>query len=144
MTLVRADNPFNTPCSALPLSLASRVHWFACGTRTEGNMIDLTTEKPLTLWQAANLVPPARQGKRTNASTIFRWIRDGAKRPTGEVVRLDALKLPNRWVTSAAALQRFLEALTPSVEGPPATVRPPARRERASARAERELTRLGI
>ncbi len=75
-------------------------------------MIDLLAEKPISLATAAAMVPPARGGKRTHISTILRWIVDGVKGPTDEVIRLEGARLGSRWVTSSEALQRFTNRLT--------------------------------
>jgi hypothetical protein len=76
-------------------------------------VLDLTTEPPLPLAAATKLVPPGRNGKRTHLSTLLRWILRGARAASGEIVKLEALRLGSRWVTSAQALQRFAERLTP-------------------------------
>jgi hypothetical protein len=108
-------------------------------------VIDLTAETPLPLAAAAKLVPPGRNGKRCHLSTLLRWICEGAKAPSGEVVRLDALRLGGRWLTSREALQRFAERLTPHLsDSPPPAPRTPTARSRAAARAARELESAGI
>jgi hypothetical protein len=107
-------------------------------------MLDITTETPLPLATAAKLIPPARTGKRCHLSTILRWVLSGAKAPDGTLVKLEALRLGGRWVTSREALQRFAERLTPTVDGSPAPTRTPARRQRAHERAAAELDRLGV
>jgi hypothetical protein len=107
-------------------------------------VLDLATETPLPLTAAAKLVPPGRNGKRTHLSTLLRWILQGAKRPDGEVVRLEAVRLGARWFTSREALQRFAEGLTPNLDRPAPAPRSPGMRERAAARAGRALDRLGI
>ena len=113
-------------------------------------MLDLTVEVPLALAAAAKLVPPGRNGKRTHLSTLLRWITCGAKSPSGETVRLEAVRLGGRWITSREALQRFAEALTPpssmSEQGDAASpsLRSPAQRRRGSERAADELKRVGI
>jgi hypothetical protein len=106
-------------------------------------MLDLTTEQPLPLKDLCRLVPPGRGGKRTHISTLLRWILQGARGPAGELVRLEAIRLGNRWMTSREALQRFAEALTPRADATPPPRTPTARR-RAAERAGQELERLGI
>jgi hypothetical protein len=113
-----------------------------CATHesSEADMIDLKTERPIPLAEAARLVPAARNGKRCHESTLFRWITKGIRG-----VKLEALRLGGRWVTSREALQRFAERLTPDLEATPRPVpRSPARRRRASERAAKELERIGI
>jgi hypothetical protein len=108
-------------------------------------VLDLTTETPIPLKDACRLVPPARSGKRCHLSTLLRWILQGAKSANGERVRLEAVRLGSRWVTSAEALQRFAEALTPCLDAPPAAApRTLAQRARAAERAGRKLEELGI
>jgi hypothetical protein len=107
-------------------------------------MLDITAETPISLAAAARLVPPARRGKRTHLSTLLRWILTGATAPDGSRVRLDAVRLGGRWMTTLGALQRFAAALTPRVgDEAPASARSPTARTRASERADAELTRRG-
>jgi hypothetical protein len=109
-------------------------------------VIDLATESLLSLGQATRLLPAGRGDAPTTLACVLRWILKGARAPSGERVRLDAVRLGGRWLTSREALQRFAEALTPALDesGPAATVRTPTKRERAAERAARELERVGI
>lgn len=103
----------------------------------------LADEKQLPLKDAANLVPPGRGGKKTHFSTLWRWVLKGAKAPDGSTVRLEAIRRPGVWMTSAEALDRFFQRLTPSFASEPAP-RTLTQREKASARASRELEKAGI
>jgi hypothetical protein len=108
-------------------------------------MIEIGSEVLIPLRKAASLVPPARDGLRTHHSTLIRWILDGARDPHGEAVRLEAIRIGNRWLTSREALQRFMERLTPNLDAPaPPAPRTPGRRRRASARAGAELEKMGV
>jgi hypothetical protein len=108
-------------------------------------MIDTISETPIPLAEAAKLIPPARQGKRTHLSTLLRWIMRGARTPSGEMVHLEAVRIGNRWMTSREALQRFAERLTPRLDAPAtAAPRSPTQRRRASERAAAELEKLGM
>jgi hypothetical protein len=121
------------------------MHWHVIAlARKVVVMIDLASEQLLSLALAAKTVPPARSGKVTHLSTILRWIRQGAPGPDGKRVKLEAIRLGGRWMTSREALQRFGERLTPELRKAPNNGRPPATRERASKRAERQLEKLGI
>src|SRR5438128_2214980 len=104
-------------------------------------MFDLTQEPPISLAEAAKSIPSGRGAKRTHISTVFRWISRGVSG-----VRLEALRLGGRWVTSREAVQRFAERLTAERSGaqPTLTTRTSARRTAATARAEVELQRIGI
>jgi hypothetical protein len=123
-------------------------------------LVAILDETVLDLAAVTTIVPPAKgrrepgdpddepapRGKRTHISTILRWIMHGAKAPDGTRVRLEAVRLGGRWLTSREALQRFVQALTPRVDGadPEPEVRTPARRQKASEHATKEVERYGI
>jgi hypothetical protein len=108
-------------------------------------MIDLSNESTLSLTQAAELLPPGRGGARPTLGCVLRWILKGAKGPAGEFVRLEAVRLGGRWLTSREALQRFAERLTPQMDGePPASPRTLGQRRRASERAAEQLRAMGV
>jgi hypothetical protein len=92
---------------------------------------------------AARRLPALRGDRPVNPSTIFRWATAGVRSAAG-IVRLEAMRLGGRWLTSVEALERFAAALTPdfSAQAPEAP-RSPATRSRASAEAARELERRG-
>ena len=73
----------------------------------------------LSLPQAARRLPPGRNGRPVSTSTLVRWILHGLLGPDGEVVRLEAVRLGFRWVTDEAALQSFVERLTPRLTTSP-------------------------
>jgi hypothetical protein len=106
-------------------------------------MINLSTEITLSLAEAARRLPSNRRGRPVTMSCILRWVLEGVRTPEG-VVRLDAIRLGGRWLTSLEALQRFAERQTPTLEDATATLRSPASRQRAAKRAGRELDRIGI
>ena len=120
-------------------------HWLALDNpRTlEVVVIDTTTERLIGLPEAARLLPTGRGGRPVTLSCVLRWVLDGAPGPSGERVRLDALRIGGRWLTSREAIQRFGEALTPRLDPDPPP-RTPTARTRASERAARELERAGI
>jgi hypothetical protein len=107
--------------------------------------IDLQSEQLISFAKATQFIPPGRNGKKTHISTLLRWATKGAKAPDGTIVRLEAMRLGGRWLTSCEALQRFAEALTPRLDGStePA-VRSAKRRKQASVQAAAELDKLGI
>jgi hypothetical protein len=107
-------------------------------------MFNPMNEKTLPLNSAAQRVPPYR-GRRTHTSTLVRWITRGARSPDGAVVRLEAIRLGGRWLTSEEALERFTQKLTPTFPSDPVPApRSPAARSRASERAAAVLEALGI
>src|SRR5262249_4493029 len=105
-------------------------------------IIDLKNETPLSLAQAARMLPPGRRGRPVTLSCVLRWVIDGIK-IGGALVRLDAMRMGGRWITSVQALERFAQAQTPKFGGAPAP-RTAGRRQRGAAKAARELEKLGI
>lgn len=95
---------------------------------------------------AAKLLPGSRANSHLDSATIWRWITKGARSASGGVVRLEAVRVGSRWLTSAAAVKRFVVALTAAsttdgdVEGTvPAS---PTQRNRRAAAASAELDRV--
>lgn len=105
-------------------------------------MIDLS-EKLLSLADAAKFLPAGRRGRPVSISCLLRWIVVGVRTPSGKV-RLEAIRVGSRWLTSSEALERFADRLTPRFDDAPARPRTTAKRRRASERAERELAQNGI
>ena len=109
-------------------------------------MSNLMSENLLSLSQAAARIPPYR-GKRTNPSTIYRWITKGVRRPDGSVIRLESIRIAARRLTTIEAMERF--ALSCSADSldkqpSPCNQRTPGQRRRASERAAQDLKKLGV
>ena len=66
----------------------------------------LLDESPLTLAEAAKVLPRLRGGKRVHVATLHRWALKGVAG-----VRLETIRLGRTVVTSREALQRFAERL---------------------------------
>lgn len=101
----------------------------------------------LSVQQISEQIPPARNGKKTHFSTVFRWITAGMRnRATGRTVKLSAVRVGGRWMVSKDALEQFFEACNPITQDEPATlpIRTPTARQRANERAKRELQKAGI
>lgn len=79
--------------------------------------IDVATEETLGLREAAERLPPGRGGRPVTVSCLTRWIIAGIKTPGREPVRLEAVRVGGRWVTTAGALRRFSAALTANAIG---------------------------
>ncbi len=105
-------------------------------------MSDLLTEQFLSIDQIAKLLPPNRQGKPVNFSTIYRWIFTGVRSIAGDRVRLEATRMGGRWLISREALQRFSATLG-SIPAPQAMPQTSAG-TKASERAKKKLAALGI
>jgi hypothetical protein len=106
--------------------------------------IELATETLIPLSGAARRLPSFRSGKPVSFSCLYRWVCHGVRLPSGEWLRLEAVRLGGRWLTSVEALQRFVDRQTPSLDTSPEALRPPATNRRDSERVERELDGLGI
>jgi hypothetical protein len=98
--------------------------------------------EPLT--RLARRVPSARQGRPVTLSCILRWVLRGVPLPDGGRVKLEAVRLAGKWISSPGALRRFIIAQTPDHDADrPAPPRPPGRRQQASGRARDELAAAG-
>ena len=82
----------------------------------------------------------ARQ-MRLNPSTALRWILRGLPDGRGGRVRLEGIRRGKKWLTSRAALARFLAALPQSTttEAAPPPIRTSSQRSRDAARATAAL-----
>ena len=99
----------------------------------------------LSLSQAAHRFPPFRENKPVAPSTVFRWIASGVRLPDGSRVRLEAVRLGGRWLTSGPAIERFIARQTPNLNDDPSpTPRTARQRQRAAEAAGKELERMGI
>jgi hypothetical protein len=110
----------------------------------------LLGEKLLSLSQAARLIPPSRQNRPVSPSCLWRWHRSGVKTANGRTVRLEAVWLVNRLVTTEEAVRRFIAAQQPEAAAcsPPTEsvpiprTRSVDRRQRDSERALRDLQEM--
>jgi Protein of unknown function (DUF1580) len=57
-------------------------------------------------------LPLGRNGRPIHPSTILRWIHQGIRG-----VRLEAMRLGGRWMTSEEAIARFLQRLSTTSDG---------------------------
>ena len=97
-------------------------------------MIDLASEDVISLTAAAKRLPHLR-GKRIHTSTLYRWASRGVR---GTV--LETARIGGSTVTSAEALQRFVDSLS---RPPAAHATPPAPSTVPPAIAK-ALDRIGI
>jgi hypothetical protein len=110
------------------------------------NVIDLKREKALGLDEISKHLPASRGARKVSFTTVLRWIQKGARAADGRLVRLEALRLGSRWVSSLEAVQRFAENLasTPDDATPACTPRGPGRIRRGAGKAGELLVREGI
>ncbi len=109
-------------------------------------LTEIESGEGLSLSAAGRLFPGHRGGKSVDPSTTFRWSTKGVKTAGGEVVKLAAVRVGTRWLTSRSAVARFVAALTAAATPSAAAevpARTPTQRRRAAERAASELTRRG-
>lgn len=102
-------------------------------------MIDPTAETLLSLTDAARTLPRRRAGKKVSTSCLYRWTLSGCRG-----VILESIQIGGTRCTSKEALARFFGRLTAgdATDVPPG--RSLAERDRAVAKAVRDLERDGI
>src|SRR4051794_8499124 len=101
------------------------------GTPTVPSLLDETV---VYLSDVPGHIPPGKDGRRTHLSTVVRWKDRGVRG-----VRLEAVRLGGRWVTSLEALARFAARVT-EVVTPLSPARPTAAaRERHHEQVDRAL-----
>ena len=95
----------------------------------------------------ARRFPSARGAGRIHPQTVVRWIQRGVKAASGRRVKLEAVRVGGRWLTSRGAVARFVAALTAAADpvpaAPPSTPRTPAARQRAAEQAAAALKKMG-
>lgn len=93
----------------------------------------------------AATLPGHRGNAHANASTVFRWIQKGVRTATGELIRLEAVRIGASWRTSHEAVVRFSERLTAATTATPELApapESPTQRVRRQAAASAELEQL--
>src|SRR4051794_41100940 len=102
---------------------------------------DMLSEKLLSLAQAARRLPPLRADRPVSPATIWRWVAAGVRLSDGSTLRLEAVRIGGRWVTSVEAMARFAERQTAALRGEAqsSTPRTAAQQRRASERASKAL-----
>jgi hypothetical protein len=87
---------------------------------------------------------PGRGNERVHPASVARWITIGVGTPNGERVKLRAVRIGRRWMTTDAWIADFIAAMTAaSIPESDASIRSPAERSRASSRAAAELAAAG-
>jgi hypothetical protein len=103
----------------------------------------------IRLTDAAKLpwLPARRGGGRLNLATLWRWALKGLRARDGTTVKLQAIRVGETLCTSEAWLREFFDHLTehdPALVNNAFSPRTAKRREWASERAARELSKMGI
>lgn len=110
-------------------------------------LAEIQTGDGLSLSAAGRLFPGHRANGTVDPSTVVRWLTKGMRTGDGRVVKLDAVRVGGRWLTSRGAVARFVAALTAAADPTSAattpTPRTPAARNRASEKAAESLKKMG-
>jgi hypothetical protein len=104
----------------------------------------LIAEGPITAAVAAEVFTTAlRAGRPVHPGTVCRWINPGHLLPSGHRVRLEGMRAGRKWLTSRAAITRFLLAQQPDQSADVAVGRTANERRHADKAARRELEKAG-
>lgn len=98
-------------------------------------------EGPIGMTTATRLLGTFRSGRPTHPSTLIRHHLHGVRSASGAIVRLEAIRVAGRLMTSRAAVIRFLAAQQDPAREP---VPPMVERGSSAAAASRELDAQGI
>lgn len=119
----------------------------ALAEETVASLIDrILQEGPIGLSTGGRLLGSLRDGKPVHPATLSRWIGQGIRLADGTRLRLEAITIGSKWVTSRAALIRFIEKqqLQQSADcAAEDAVRSPSSFDRSAKRAGDELQRMG-
>lgn len=110
----------------------------------------LLQERVVSLAQVGRRFPKSRRGKSAHLtpSAVWRWVVHGISAGNGQRIRLEAVFVAGRWLTSLEAIDRFVAAQQPATTSPdPGSPVPPlqspAARRRAAEQAGLDLERKG-
>jgi hypothetical protein len=104
-------------------------------------MIDLISEKPLTLQAAAKLPQLRRNGRSPHIATIYRWVDRGCRG-----LKLESVVIGGSRCTTSEAIDRWIAALSAGGDtqsAPINVLKTPNQRQREHERSERALDEAG-
>lgn len=107
-------------------------------------LVEIQTGHGMALSTAGRRFPGVRGNAGVDPSTVFRWVTQGTKATDGSRVKLEAVRVGGRWLTSDQAIARFVAALTggaTAAETP--APRQPSARQRSSEAAAKQLEQMG-
>ena len=107
-------------------------------------LAEIQTGEGLSLAAAGRLFPGSRGRRAVDPSTVYRWCQRGSRGADGAVVRLEAVRVGSRWLTSASAIARYVAALSgDSTSTIPVSPRSIVETNLASETAAEKLKRMG-
>lgn len=82
---------------------------------------------------------PGSGTEHPHPATLVRWVTRGIEVPSGERIKLRAVRVGNRWMTTDRWFDDFVGAMTSAHQPDGDTPRTEAQRRRVSAQAQREV-----
>jgi hypothetical protein len=93
----------------------------------------------------AKRIPSSRRAGPLTPQALWRWATKGIRRPDGQVVKLEVVRVAGRFLSSWPAVERFIQAQNEAAEvAMPAVSRSARKRQRDDARAAEMLEEVGI
>ncbi len=107
---------------------------------------EIASGEGIGMGEAASRLPAGREGAGCHPGTLVRWVLKGAKSVNGTRVYLEAARVGSRWVTTEAALRRFISALGGDAQAQALPDPGPQHRNPNSNQAtiERQLEAMGV
>ncbi len=104
--------------------------------------MSLLNELPLLDLNAAGRLFPGQHGaKYRTRTTVLRWITDGCRSVSGQIVRLEGVRVGRSWYTTRQAVERFTLALS---EQPQPAQQQRKKRLKKLAEVHAQLDALGL
>ena len=105
----------------------------------------ILAEDPEGFAALAKRIPSNRRQGPLTSQALWRWATRGVRRPDGQVVKLEVVRVAGRFLSSWSAVERFISAQNQTPEVPtPAPTRSAGKRQRDAERAAAMLEEVGI
>jgi hypothetical protein len=118
-----------------PIAIARRLSMVDVNSEVPQVLTEIQGGGGMSLSGVGRQFPGHRGGPAVDPSTVFRWVTKGLS-VGGRTVKLEAIRVGHRWLTSSQAVARFVAALTPTdvlpASAPTASTSDPARRAKAA------------
>jgi len=111
------------------------------------NQPNLLNEGLESLASLAKRIPSHRRTGTLNPKAVWRWATKGITLPDGQKLRLETVFIAGRYLSSQAALERFIsrqQTLPAVLPAKPTPTRTPTSRQQDSLKAEKALDAIGI
>ncbi len=95
-----------------------------------------------SLAEIASRLPSTKNGKKLHVTTLSKWITEGARDASGQIVRLEARRYPGGWKLTDRAVEEFLERLTTTALAHLAAAKPSRQGGANAARSRSKAARM--